>query len=114
MKFIMLLSLVASDNLLRSQLRQNAITQSYIKITWDALITQATDFMSFPCVRWTEDQRWELFGPLSPVPTVLPITTAKFPFISFLLKTTILNIVRLSTCWLYSPSPVFLSSSFSY
>lgn len=63
MKFIMLLSLVASDNLLASQLRQNAITQSYFYITWDALITQATDFVSFPYVCWTQDQRWELFGP---------------------------------------------------
>lgn len=49
MKFIMLLLFIASDNLLHSQLRQNAIIQSYIKIILDAIM-QVGDSVSFPSV----------------------------------------------------------------
>lgn len=68
MKFIMLLLFIASDNLLHSQLRQNAIIQSYIKIILDAIM-QVADSVSFPSVRWTQEQRTGTHWPSSAVPT---------------------------------------------
>lgn len=68
MKFIMLLLFIASDNLLHSQLRQNAIIQSYIKIILDAIM-QVGDSVSFPSVCWTQEQRTGTHWPSSAVPT---------------------------------------------